>query len=250
MTLNDVMGLVSTVALSLPILILIATKLAGYRTFPALVVYYSILVIYNILVQRYVHADTALVRYIGIGNNLVDAPLMLTFLSYFSTTPLAKQRTRLLVATFVGFEILIIAFFGFTVQTITIIMGPGLLLVLAFCLPLFVRQIKITITHHKASGRSLMIASLLIAYGCYTIIYIMYYLMDSKNEADTFLVYFLVTTFSSILMAAGIYLERKRVRKLSELKVVRKELSELYSDENTAPPLRTAIFDFDKDQWN
>jgi hypothetical protein len=247
---NDVMGLVSTVSLSLPILTMIAMGLAGYRSFPALVIYYAIVVFYNLLQLDYVHADKGFIFYFGITNNLLDAPLMLLFLSYFSPTTHLKKRMDLLVGIFVAFEIAVLITFGFTVKAITIIMAPGFLLILGFCIPFFVRQTKITISHHKAMGKAMITASLLFAYGCYTIIYVMYYLMDVRNEEDTFLVYFFITTLSSLLMSAGIIIERKRIKKLSELKVVRKELSELYANEKTAAPLKAAVFDFDKEQWN
>jgi hypothetical protein len=78
----------------------------------------------------------------------------------------------------------------------------------------------------------------------------MYYVFKTPYVADTFLVYFLVATFSSLVMCAGIFLERKRVQKLNELKVTRKELSAFYPETKTAAPLRTAMLDFDKDQWN
>jgi hypothetical protein len=247
---NDVMGLVSTVSLSLPILTMIAMGLAGYRSFPALVIYYAIVVFYNVLQLDYVHAEKGVIFYFGIANNLLDAPLMLLFLSYFSPTQHLKKRMDILVGIFVTFEIAVLVIFGMTVKAVTIIMAPGFLLILGFCIPFFVRQTKITISHHKAMGKAMITASLLFAYGCYTIIYVMYYLMDIRNEEDTFLVYFFITTLSSLLMSAGIIIERKRIKKLSELKVVRKELSELYANEKTAAPLKAAVFDFDKEQWN
>lgn len=104
--------------------------------------------------------------------------------------------------------------------------------------------------HHKATGKAIIAAALLFAYGCYTIIYMMYYVFKTPHVADTFLVYFLVATFSSFLLCAGIIIERKRVQKLYELKQTRKELLDIYKDTKTAAPLRTAILDFDKDQWN
>jgi hypothetical protein len=175
---------------------------------------------------------------------------MLTFLTYFGTSAALKYRMRLLVAAFVLFEVVIVSLYGFSFKAITIVMGPGILLVLAFALPFFVRLTKITITHQKATGKAMITASLLFAYGCYSIIYIMYYLMDFRDVQNTFLVYFFVSTFSSLLMSGGIIVERKRVKKLSELMVVRKELSELYKQDKKASPLRPAIFDFDKDLWN
>ena len=76
------------------------------------------------------------------------------------------------------------------------------------------------------------------------------YVLKTPYVADTFLVYFLVTTFSSLVMCAGIIVERKRIQKLSELKITRKELSDIYKDTSTSVPLRTVVLDFDKDQWN
>jgi hypothetical protein len=250
MTWNDVMGLIATVALSLPILVLFSTRLAGHRIFPALVLYYLTAVIHNMMGQGFIPAKEEYIRFFGIANNLLDIPLMLTFLSSFAGSPVVKQRMRMLTIGFVAFELIVLSIWGFSRDSITIILGPGIALVLTFCIPFFVRHTKMTITHHKAMGKSMMLASLIFAYGCYTIIYIMHYLLKSKNIADTFLVYYFVSTFSSILMAVGIFVERKRIKKFSELKVVRRELSQLYSNEKTAAPLRSAVFDFDKDQWN
>jgi len=247
---NDVMGLVSTIALSLPIITMLATGVAGYRSFPALLFYFLIVVSYNLLTEGYVIISDDFTHYFGICNNLLDAPLMLFFLTYFGTSAILKKRMKLLILAFIVFETITVSIYGFTVRSITIIMGPGILLVLTFCLIFFVRQAKISITHHKAAGKAMMTASQLFAYGCYSIIYIMYYLLDIRDVQNTFLVYFFVSTFSSLLMSAGIVIEKKRVKKLSELKVVRKELSEIYRQEKQTGPLRPALFDFDKDLWN
>ena len=244
------MGLVSTVALSLPIVAIFVMGLAKYRSFPILVAYYLMVTIYNLMTEGYIPASEELTHYYGITNNLLDAPMMLGFLTYFSPSTALKKNMRIIIAALVGFELVIIGLFGFTLKAITIVMGPGILLVLCFCIPFFVRLTKITITHQKATGKAMMIASLLFAYGCYSIIYIMYYLMSIRDVQNTFLVYFFVSTFSSLLMCAGIIFETKRVRKLSELKVVRRELSQIYGQEKKAAPLGPAIFDYDKDQWN
>ena len=53
-----------------------------------------------------------------------------------------------------------------------------------------------------------------------------------------------------MLICAGIVIERKRVQKLNELKQTRKELSIIYKEKKTACSVKTAILDFDKNQWN
>ena len=247
---NNVMGLVSTVALSLPLLAMIATRLMGYRSFPALFAYYVIVVFYNMLTVGYINAHEDFIFYFGIANNILDAPLMLLFLTYFSTSHLLTRRMRAIAFLFIAYEAIILSIYGFSIDAITIIIGPGLLLVLGFGAIFFFRQTRITVMHQKAAGKAFMISALLFAYGCYSIIYMMYYVFKVQHEADTFLIYFLVSTLSAILMSTGILVEKRRVQKLNELKVTRKELSELYKDKKTAIQLKKAAFDYDKDQWN
>ena len=243
------MGLISTIALSLPILTIIATKLYGYRSFPALLFYYIIVIGDNFLTQGYIHSDAAFIRYYGIVNNLLETPLILIFLTYFSSSALLTRKMKILTVAFSVYEIIIVSMFGFTRNAITITTGCGLLLILSFCVIFFARQTKITIMHRKSTGKALIAGSFLFSFGCYSIIYLMYYIFKTP-KAETFLVYFLVTTFSSILICAGIVIERKRVQKLNELKQTRKELSIVYKETTQAVPIKTITLDFDREQWN
>ncbi len=250
MTWNSVMGFVSLIALFLPIFFLLVLRLGGYRSFTVLLIYYAIVFAYSVFKQGYINIDPSITDSWNICNNLLDAPLMLMFLTYFSTSASFTKKMKISIGVFVVFEMIVLLLVGFNRKAITIILGPGLATVFAFCLHFFIRQTKITIMHRKATGKAIIAASLLFAYGCYGIIYLMYYVFKTPHVADTFLVYFLVVTFSSMLMSAGIFIERKRVQKLNELKLTRKELSIVYKESSTTAPLRSAMLDFDKEQWN
>jgi hypothetical protein len=78
----------------------------------------------------------------------------------------------------------------------------------------------------------------------------MYYVVKTEHVADTYLIYFLSVIISSLLLSAGILAEKKRVRKLNELIITRKELSTLYSEPVSRTPFKPAILPFDRDQWN
>ena len=258
MTWNSTMGLISSVALFLPIILLIGLQLSFYRTFPALLIYYISVFGYNLLTTGYIKASPTIVYNWGLFNNITDAPLMIYFLSYFSPTPLYNKVMKRTILGFICFEILLILLQGFNIDTVTIIMAPGLLLTVFFCIHFFIRQTKITVMHRKATGKSLMTAALLFAYGCYSIIYLMYYVFKThlngtvikqKDVEDTFLVYFMVVTVSSLLMGAGIIIEKGRIKRLNELKITRKELSSVYDNAPTTP-VKTMSLDFDKGQWN
>jgi len=249
MTWNSVMGIISLIALFLPIFFLLVLRLGGYRSFPALLIYYSIVFSYNLIALGYIKMDKGIIDSWNICNNLLDTPLMLIFLTYYSTSPGFTKKIKIVTGLFLAFETTVLLLIGFNTRAITIILGPGLMIVFVFCLHFFIRQTKITIMHRKATGKAIIAASLLFAYGCYGIIYLMYYVFKTPHVADTFLVYFLVVTFSSLLMSAGIFIERKRIQKLNELKQTRKELSIVYN-ETTRTPVRSAMLDFDKEQWN
>jgi hypothetical protein len=216
--------------------------------------------IYNILTQGYIKADKELINNWGLINNLLDVPLMMYFLTYLSSSKKMLYRMQMVSLAYILFELLILFLIGLNVKTITIILAPGLTIVVGYCIFFFNRYAKHAIIHHKATGKALIASSLLFAYGCYTIIYLMYYIFKAHLGAnnkpnpqymnDTFLIYFMVTTLSSIVISAGIIIESKRVHKLKELKVTRKELATIYTETRRTAPFRKVLLDFDKEHWN
>ena len=228
MTWFHVVGLISAIALFLPIVIILTFRLAWYKSFPALLAYYFLVSVQTFLSLGLVGTDKNFIHTYGVLNNFLDAPLMLTFMTYFSKTATFRKRMKILIAALLLFELIVIVIVGFNVKAAIISMAPGLLMVLTFSLLFFIHQAKITVVYQKAAGKAFIAASLLFAYGGYSFIYVVYYLLKTQYKADTHIVYFLVTIFSSLLIAAGIFLERKRVKQLTELKIARKELKVIY----------------------
>ncbi|MGZ8557298.1 MAG: hypothetical protein ACXWWC_03150 [Chitinophagaceae bacterium] len=253
MTLFNLIGLLSTVALAIPIIALLTTKLSWYKSFPALFFYYLILFSYNLLLLGYIDTGDNIKYYLGVFNNLLDTPLILTFLLYFSKTPAFRKKLQVIILGFVVFEIIIVAVFGFNAKATTIILAPGLLIVLIISLIFFMYQVKIAVENHKAIGKAIMAASLLFAYVGYCFVYSVFYLVKPANKEDAHIVFFLITIFSSIILAAGIFIERKRVQQLKELQTTREELKAIYGEEETkkmANSFGAAIVNFDKEQWS
>jgi hypothetical protein len=246
------MGLVSTFALALPLILLITTKLAWYRSFPALFFYYLLILSFNFLLLGYIRIDGNFKYYLGVTCNLMDTPLMLIFLLYFSKTLAFRKRLMITILSFIVFEIIIVTIYGYNTEATTIILAPGLIISLAISLLFFIHQVKIAVVHHKAAGKAIMVASLLFAYVGYCFVYSVYYLIKPDFKDDAHLVFFLITIFSSIAMSTGIYLERKRVRQLVELQTTREELKAIYGEQTKkmAAPFEPAMLNFDKEQWN
>ncbi len=248
----NLMGLISTIALSLPIIMLLTTKLARYRSFPALFFYYLFILSYNLFLLGYLKIDGNFRYYHGVVNNILDTPLMLAFLLYFSKTSAFRKKLIMVIGGFVAFEIIVLAMYGITAKATTIILAPGLIITLVISLLFFIHQVKIAVVYHKATGKAIMAASLLFAYVGYCFVYAVFYLIQPIFKDDAHLVYFLITIFSSITMSVGIFLERKRVQQLLELQTTRQELKAIYGGQDVkkrANPLEVASFNFDKEQW-
>ncbi len=228
MTLFNTVGLISAIALFLPIIIILTLRLAWYKSFPALLAYYFLVCGHSILSLDFMKPDKTFIYYYGVLNNFLDAPLMLTFMTYFSKTAIFRKKLKIMIAVIILLELIVIAIVGFNIKAAIIVMAPGLLVVLVLSLLFFLHQAKITVVYQKAAGKAFIAASLLFAYGGYSFIYVVYYLLKTPYKADTQIVYYLVTTFSSLVIAAGIFFERKRVKQLTELKVAREELKVIY----------------------
>jgi hypothetical protein len=253
MTLLNTMGFISTIALLVPIILMLAYKLAWYKSFPALFFYYVILLSYNLISLKYFSIGTnSVVEYHKVVNNLLEVPLVLFFFTYFSRT--AEFRRKLIgsIFVFIGFEITTVAICGFSHKTTTIVLAPGLAAILILSTLFFIHQVKIAVIYLKAIGKAIMIAAFLFAYAGFSFVFIVQHLIETQYVMDVYLIYYLVTIITSIPMSVGIYFETKRVQQLSELQTTREELKKIYGEEDTPPNGKygRVALNYDKEQWN
>lgn len=252
MNLFKLLGLISTVALLLPLVTLLVTKLSVHKSFPFLFVYYLVIFSFNLLLLGYIPVSTDVRRYHAIANNFLDAPLMLGFILYFARTPIMRLALKYTVIAVIAFEVVVLFVKGFTRESSIIVSGPGMMIVCIYAALFFIHQAKITVVYHKAAGKALIIASVLFAYIGFIYVYAVFYFMNIRYQRDAHLVFFLITIFSSISIAVGMVIERKRVRAVSELLTTREELKQLYAGQQkqNGSPLDAIVFGYDKKQWN
>lgn len=235
---KEVMGLVSTIAFFIPILIILFLRLQRFKCFLALGIYYLMGFCNNMMTLGFIPVTAEFKRVFGIACNLIDAPLMFIFLGYFFSAPNLVKRIRISILLFFVFELVVILMKGYNKNSVTVIMAPGLVAVFFFSGWFFIRQLRFALLNNKATGKALMLSSIFFVYGCYTLMYIMYYILQTEAVSDVFIMYFISTSISSLLLSFGILVENKRIRKLQELKIARKELSMLYGNRSgkIAPP--------------
>jgi|SRR5688572_826276 len=227
----NAIGILSTLALFAPVFVIVAAGLIRYKQYLPLFIYVLLAFGFNLMTEQWVHVPKAIERYYGIIYNLTDMPLILSFLAFQIASSVQVKRMMIVLAVFIIFEIVLIILFGITVKTITWTMGPGLLIVFAYSLYYFVYTVKRSFTHNKFIGKAIVASGLTFAYGCFTILYLMFYVFTLPDIDNLFLIYFFITIIYCGLLSVGLYMESRRKKKLQELLLTRKELMRFFSDE-------------------
>ena len=227
----NAIGIISTLALFAPVFVIVASGLIRYKQYLPLFIYGVLAFGFNLMTEQWVHVPKTVERYYGIINNLTDMPLILSFLAFQIASSVQVKRMMIVTAAFIIFEIVLIIMFGITVKTITWTMGPGLLIVFSYSLYYFVYTVKRSFTHSKFIGKAIVASGLAFAYGCFTILYLMFYVFKLPDIDNLFLIYFFITIIYCSLLSVGLYMESRRKKKLEELLLTRKELMRFFSDE-------------------
>ena len=232
---HSLLGIISSITLFVPVVLILVLKLFSNRSFLALAICYFIVGVQNLLRQSVFGVPKVIYQSMSLVDNILEVPLMLLFLTFFSTSVLMSRRIITCIYVFIGFEAIILAIFGFNVKAIRIILGPDIALIVAISFSFFMRYVRLSVSNSKSIGKAVMAASVFISYAIFSIVYIFYYLAKNEQyQGDAELVYYLVSILSAILMTIGILVENKRFKKLGELRHTRKELATIYGEKKVA----------------
>ena len=230
---QSAIGIISTIALFAPVFIIAATRLIRYKQFFPLFIYCLLAFGFNLMTEHFVNVPKTIERYYGIINNLTDMPLILSFLIFQVASSVQVKRMKIIMAVFILFEIVLIIMYGISIKTITLTMGPGLLIVFGYSLYYFVYTVKRSFIHNKFIGKAVIASSLTFAYGCFIILYLLHYVfpLPLHDVPNLFLIYYFITIIYCGILAVGLLIESRRKKRLEELVQTRKELRKFFSDE-------------------
>jgi ABC-type Fe3+-siderophore transport system permease subunit len=82
----------------------------------------------------------------------------------------------------------------------------------------------------KGIGKTLMITSILFAYGSYFIVYVFTYIQKTSARKDVFIIYYLTSIIFSAVMSAGLIWIKKRLRDIKEVQTTRRELNVFFNN--------------------
>lgn len=244
MRLLESIGLISNIAIALPIVAILVFRLFAFKTYPFLLVYLVMIFVYNLMQLDYVNASDAFMDNAAAANNFLDAPLMLLFALSLYPSKLFKGIVTVAVVLLVLTSVLIISILGFNITTATYVLGPGVLIVFMLSVYLTWNNLRISVRRKSATGKAIISSGLLFMYGSYLILYTIVYVLKDKHIDEALLLFYMCTAIACVAFTVGAYFESRRYAKLKELKITRKELSQIYGGQKTnkASLLEAALF--------
>lgn len=210
----------------LPILTILYFRLYRHASLIALVAFYGLMLV------RYADGNSlepALENPAGTLFHCIEYPLLLAALLFFSPAKTQKQNIHWLIFLFLGYETVVTALFGFTPLTNWYLVVPGSALVLCASLFLFLRQWRFTLLHRKNGGLLLMLGALVFSSGCQLLFWYAWFRTETTPPSTVYALPFLSAGLSALLMSAGLYRMRYRIRELQEIKIARRELQLLFA---------------------
>ncbi len=222
-------GVVCTIAIFLPVIVILFYRMHIHKSLAALAINGILTGSYSLMNEGLLPVSKSITTTVGIITNYLDAPLMLFVLLFFCPNRHRQRPIFMLIGLLLLFSLVIGIRSGFSRASVVYVLGPGLLLILAYGTYLFSRQVRFTVARGKNAGRMLMLASILFAYGSYAFMYLFFYVLKTENINDIYLLYTITAVISSLLMTAGLHLTRKRVREFREVKNTRRELAVFFN---------------------
>lgn len=207
---DDLIRSLSTFTLLLPILAIAYKRSMWHSSMVALLVYYIQFFFFSLVTNGYLSLPGTADSLLSFSHIVFDLPLVLLFSQYFTEDEAVKSKIRYGLVAWLAMGILITAVNGLSGRTITLLMGPGLLLADVVCMGFFLKYIKAAIHQKAETGKAFMAGSLVFLYGCYSLMFFLQYILHAATDLEIYFLFQISTMVSAVLMTIGILLNRKR----------------------------------------
>ncbi len=207
----------SMVSLILPLLAIFYKRKLWHNSFLALASCILLLIFTSLLSSGNIEFDAQAVYTINTISSLIQPPLMLLFLTYFTNQEQVKKMMRFTVLILLITGTLILTRGDIQDVATPVVLGLGLLLVNIYSFYFFIQQIKASVTLRAETGKAFIISGVVFAYSSYSFIFIVSCLLNSTNIQDLFMLFEISTFIFSLLVMVGIILNKP----LPEIKPVK-----------------------------
>jgi hypothetical protein len=220
----NVAGIISLSLLVFTAFLLLMNFKEGRYSFLALAFYLAQIVFLDLVSTKVIQLGDLTTFYIGTVNNLLDAPLILVFLLYFSKSEKINKMIYFSIGALLIYDLIVYLTMGLTNRFLTYVIGPGLFVVTAFAFYFFVEHLKAAMYHKKEVGKAFILGGLIFTYACFLFIYMMFYVLNSDHLKDIYLIYHITFMVLAVSLIIGIMIiMRTRFIKPKPVQRIKKE---------------------------
>ena len=220
---DAILGAVSIVLMLITIVLLLLNFKEGRFYFLALAFYLCQVTVLNLDSTRVFIIPDSVRGNIVFFHSFLELPTLLVFFLYFAKDQMVKKLIFYIIGAYAIFDLVICFSLGLTDTTLTIIIGPGLVLITIFSFYFFVEHLKLAISKRKETGKAFLTGATVFAYLCFTLIYILYYLMQSKYLNDIYAIYYSTYIIFAVFLITGLLLIMSAKRQKLKSQPIKKE---------------------------
>ena len=199
-----------------PVAIIFIKQKGGNTYFQSLAAANILFFISACIMNKYVSLPDGMVTFINGLSSIMNAPLILAFLLYFTEKTKSKRAIRNSLAIILGIIIISLCASSYSSQLALNLMLLGTLPVFIFSSILFIQYTISGVYEKKNGDKAFLLSTIVFAYGSYLVILILNIISPEKHSNDLQSLFGLITIISSCFISIGIAMLDQRKKEIVE----------------------------------
>lgn len=201
---NSTLQLISALVVLIPVAIIFIKQKGSNRYFLSLAAANLMFFISTSLLNNYVSLPEKTSTLISTLSNVMQAPLTLIFLLYFTENSKIAKGIRLSLAVVLGISLISVGLSTYNLQSTLNLMALGTVPVFIFSSILFIQFVKSSVYEQKGTNKAFMLSAIVFAYGSYMLLFGLNMMSPAKHGADIQSLFGLITIISTAFVSISI----------------------------------------------
>lgn len=201
---NPTLQLISALVVLIPVAIIFVKQKGSNKYFLSLAAANLLFFVSTSLLNNYVSLPEKTSTLLSTISNVMQAPLTLIFLLYFTKNSKIVKGIRVSLAFVLGISVISIGLSSYNLQSTLNLMSLGTVPVFIFSSILFVQFVKSSIYEQKETNKAFMLSAVVFAYGSYMLLLGLNMISPAKHGADIQSLFGLITIISTAFVSISI----------------------------------------------
>ena len=201
---NSTLQLTSALIVLLPVAIIFIKQKGSNRYFLSLAAANMMFFISTSLLNNYVALPEKTSVWISMLANVLQAPLTLIFLLYFTENNKITKGIKVSLASILGISVVAMGLSSFNEQATLNLMTLGTIPVFLFGSVLFIQYVKSSVYQQKGTNKAFILSAIVFAYGSYMLLLTLNLISPEKHASDIRSLFGLITIISTAFASISI----------------------------------------------